>query len=64
MTGDDLAVLAAYIRLYGSAPKILREHAADASGHCPRCSSGGDSSGKQRSPCVLLLAARRAGTGG
>lgn len=53
----QVTALVALIRSSGSAATLLREHTADHSGHCPRCSSGGDSSGKQRAPCSLYRAA-------
>lgn len=47
----DLAELIRWIAMYGSADKLLREHALDVSGHCPRCHSLG---------CTLWTAARAA----
>lgn len=65
MTADDGMsdpdYLAGWIREYGSAPKLLREHVDDGSGKCTRCSAGGDSSGRVAWPCSLRLAAEKAG---
>lgn len=55
----ELAELTRFVRDYGSADKLLREHAPDKGGRCPTCPSGGASSGKVKSPCPLLLAARK-----
>lgn len=49
--------LVKWIVEYGSARKLLDEHQTDLSGHCPRCPSGGSSSGRVVGPCSLFLAA-------
>lgn len=40
--------------------RLLREHAPDATGRCPKCRAGADSSGFQMAPCRLLVAAEAA----
>lgn len=52
--------LATWILTHGAAEKILREHRPDASGRCPKCRGGGDSSGRVQAPCLLRRAAEMA----
>lgn len=59
--GDEVSELVAFIREYGSAEKLLREHVPDPSGRCKKCSAGGDSSGRVSWPCSLRMAAEKAG---
>jgi hypothetical protein len=40
--------------------KLLKEHAADSAGRCPKCLAGGNSSGRVMAPCSLYLAAYKA----
>jgi hypothetical protein len=56
LSGD----LVRFILRHDTTKKILREHAADVSGHCPRCPAGASSSGKVIAPCTLFLAAQAA----
>jgi hypothetical protein len=51
MDNADMTELVKWIAKYGSADKLLREHAPDVSGHCPCCRSLG---------CTLWAAARAA----
>jgi hypothetical protein len=60
---DDVAVLAAWIAEYASAPKLLEQHAPDGEGRCPVCRGGNASSGRVQGPCTLFLAAERASEG-
>ncbi len=54
---EEVLQLVRLIRGAKTAERILREHAADTSGHCPVCAAGGASSGHVVSPCSLWLAA-------
>lgn len=61
MSGPELSVdLVRFVIKHGSAKKLLKEHAADPSGRCPKCAGGGDSSGRVKAPCSLYLAAEAA----
>lgn len=60
VSGDvaRLKELTRFVIEYGSADKLLREHAPGKDGRCPRCPADGAASGKVKSPCTLLQAAR------
>ena len=54
---EEVLQLVRLIRGAKTAERILKQHAADESGHCPVCAAGGASSGHVVSPCSLWLAA-------
>jgi hypothetical protein len=56
LSGD----LVRFILRHDTTKKLLREHAPDTSGHCPKCPAGASTSGKVKSPCTLYLAAQAA----
>jgi hypothetical protein len=60
---DDVGELAAWVREYGSAQKLLAQHAPDGEGRCPVCRGGNASSGRVVGPCTLYRAAERASEG-
>lgn len=61
MSAQDLSGdLVGFILKHDTTNKILREHTADPSGHCPKCPGGGDSSGRAKAPCTLFTAAQAA----
>lgn len=58
MSAQDLSGdLVRFILRHDTTRKILTEHKPGADGRCPKCPSGGDSSGKVKSPCTLYSAA-------
>lgn len=56
LSGD----LVRFILRHDTTRKILAEHEPGVDGRCPKCPSGGASSGKVKSPCTLYSAAKAA----